>query len=265
MGKQKTFGRSRPSVAYELYIRRELEKLGQEMEADVKARLFEYVESGGLAQDAAPVRWRTILQALRREWYAKYRARGMSLARWLALKADKRTAAQIQRKLKAFGFSFAFDPAYTAVQKEVIKNVTAEGVGLIRSIPQEYLRRVQVATAAAFKRGGDNLALKRVLQTILDRIGNESRTKAALIARDQNQKATQAFATANAMALGARRGRWIHVPGRYSSRITHKAMDGKTFDLATGLFDSDVGRNVKPGELYYCNCQFEALMPGFDN
>ena len=37
---------------------------------------------------------------------------------------------------------------------------------------------------------------------------------------------------------GATKGRWIHVPGRYSSRITHVHMDGEVFDLNVGLYDS---------------------------
>lgn len=261
MSKQQTFGRSRPSVSYELIFRKELEKLGQEMQKDVEQRLQAYLQSD-MAQDAASVRWVQIMKALRQEWYRKYKQRGIELAKWLATKTDKRTAAQIQRKLKKFGFSIT--PQYTDAQKQLIDNIVAENVSMIQSIPQQYLRRVQRATAAAFKRGQDVGGLTKVLQVMLNRIGDDSKTRAALIARDQNQKATQAFAVANAQAFGARRGRWIHVPGKYSSRITHIKMDKQVFDLEKGIYDPDVKRLVKPGELIYCNCQFQILMPGFE-
>ena len=79
------------------------------------------------------------------------------------------------------------------------------------------------------------------------------------------QKATQKFMAQSAMELGATKGRWIHVPGMKSSRETHQAFDGQTFDLTVGLFDEDVGINVLPGDLPYCMCQFEVLMPGFED
>lgn len=261
MSKQQTFGRSRPSISYELIFRRELEKLGREMQKDVEQRLQSYLQNE-MAQDAAFMSWTQTMKALREEWYRVYRKRGITLAKWLATKTDKRTAAQIQRKLKTFGFSIT--PQYTDAQKELMDSIVAENVSMIQSIPQQYLRRVQRATAAAFKRGQDVGALTKLLQIMLKRIGDESETRAALIARDQNQKATQALAVANAQAFGARRGRWIHVPGKYSSRVTHIKMDKQVFDLEKGIYDPDVKQFVKPGELIYCNCQFQVLMPGFE-
>lgn len=262
MTQQKTFGRSRPSIAYELEFRRALEKLGTAMQVDVERELRAYLNSD-IAQDAASVSWAKVMKSLREKWYKEYLKRGTSLAKWLAGKTDKRTAAQIQRKLKAAGFNII--PQYTDQQQILINNIVEQNVSLIRSIPQQYLRKVQQATSAAFKRGQDVEAMTKTLQATLSRIGDERKNHAALIARDQNQKATQAFAIANAAAFGARRGRWIHVPGKFSSRITHMKMDKQAFDLDKGIFDPDVGKNVKPGELIYCNCQFQVLMPGFED
>ena len=42
----------------------------------------------------------------------------------------------------------------------------------------------------------------------------------------------------------------------YSSRQTHKAMDGKRFNLDEGLYDPAVGRKVMTGELPFCRCVF---------
>ena len=66
----------------------------------------------------------------------------------------------------------------------------------------------------------------------------------------------QGLQRANAQSLGAKTGIWVHVPGMYSSRKTHKAMDGKRFNLDEGLYDEAVGKKVLPGVLPFCRCVF---------
>lgn len=259
--KQQTFGRSRPSIAWELQYRRVLEDLIAKMQKDVEQEVVQYYNNE-LVTDAATIKWIQIMKTLRLKWYREFDVKARELAKWFADKTNKRTMAQIQRKLKEVGMTIT--PSYTAAQKQLISEIVAENVGMIKSIPQQYLRGIQKVTAGAFKRGGDRATLAKYLEKVLKRVDDKTRHRAILIARDQTNKATQQLATANAQALGATKGRWVHVPGKYSSRKTHIAMNGKVFPLADGLYDSDVHRNVKPGELIYCNCQFEVLMPGFD-
>ena len=242
--KQQTFGRSRPSIAWELQYRRVLEELITKMQKAVEQEITQYYNNE-LAIDAAAVRWVQIMKALRLKWYREFDVKGRELAKWMVI-----------------------TPSYTTAQKQLISEIVAENVGMIQSIPQQYLRGIQKVTTGVFKRGGDRATLtkylEKVLKCVVDKENKKIRHRAVLIARDQTNKATQQFAVANAQALGATKGRWIHVPGKYSSRKTHIEMNGKIFPLSDGLYDKDVHRNVKPGELIYCNCQFEVLMPGFD-
>ena len=261
MTKQKTFGRSRPSIAYELEYRRELQKLLKEMQKDVQEQLEAYFSD--TANDGALSLWVDIFKRLREKWYKRFEVRGREIAKWLADKTKKRTDAQILRKLKENGFTLT--PHYTGEENALINEIIANNVAMIKSIPQSYLGEVQEAVSYSFKRGYDSERLYKRLKDIIGRVNENSDNRAQLIARDQMQKATQDFAIASAKEYGATKGRWIHVPGRYSSRITHVHMDGEVFDLNVGLYDSDVRRNVKPGELPYCMCQFEVLMPGFDD
>ncbi|WP_304679743.1 hypothetical protein [uncultured Desulfovibrio sp.] len=53
------------------------------------------------------------------------------------------------------------------------------------------------------------------------------------------------------------------MPGKYTSRATHRAMHGKPFLLSEGLYDSAVGRKVLPGELVACQCEYRAFVPEF--
>ena len=61
--------------------------------------------------------------------------------------------------------------------------------------------------------------------------------------------------------LGITEGIWVHVPGRYTSRKTHMAMNGKRFKLSEGLYDSDVGKKVVPGECPFCRCVYRSVLP----
>jgi hypothetical protein len=46
------------------------------------------------------------------------------------------------------------------------------------------------------------------------------------------------------------------ITGAKEPRQTHLAMSGKRFKLSEGLYDSAVGRTVKPAELINCHCTF---------
>ena len=262
MTKQQTFGRSRPSIAYELEYRRALQKLLAEMQKDVQEELdayFSKTANDGLLQSMVD-----IFKRLRQKWYKRFEKDGRNIARWLADKTKARTQAQIARKLRQN--NLPFKPNTPVDEKTVIDEIIANNVALIKSIPQYYLGEVQEAVSESFKRTGSNSQkLEQRLKTILARIDDTTKNRAQLIARDQLQKATQQLAIVSAKEYGATKARWIHVPGKYSSRRTHIDMDGKVFDLNVGLYDSDVGRDVKPGELIYCQCQMQVLMPGFDD
>lgn len=261
MTKQKNFGRSRPSIAYELEYRRELQKLLAEMQKDVQEQLETYFSN--TANDGALSLWVDIFKHLREKWYRRFEVRGREIAKWLADKTKKRTDAQILRKLKENGFTLT--PHYTGEENALISQIIANNVAMIKSIPQSYLGEVQEAVSYSFKRGYDSERLYKRLKDIIGRVNENSDNRAKLIARDQLQKATQQLAIVSAKEYGATKARWIHVPGKYSSRRTHIDMDGKVFDLNVGLYDSDVGRDVKPGELIYCQCQMSILLPGFDD
>lgn len=172
--KQQTFGRSRPSIAYELQYRRALEQLIQKMQKDVENELNSYYNSE-FATDAASVRWVQIMKALRQKWYREFDVKGRELAKWFAAKTDKRTMAQIQRKLKEMGM--AITPSYTTAQKQLISEIVAENVGMIESIPQQYLRGIQKVTTGVFKRGGDRATLTKYLEKVLKRVVDKENKK----------------------------------------------------------------------------------------
>ena len=88
-----------------------------------------------------------------------------------------------------------------------------------------------------------------------------SADRARNVAIDQTNKITQGIARANDAELGVTQGIWIHVPGQYTSRETHKAMHGKKFDLNTGMYDPSVGKYIRCAELPFCRCIYRPVIP----
>ena len=98
---------------------------------------------------------------------------------------------------------------------------------------------------------------------ILNQIENmaDLRGKADAIVLQITLMTNQAIQRQNMLDLGFKSARWIHVPGEFTSRKTHKNFNGQTCDLTEGLFDTDVQRNVFPCELWYCRCVMKGIIP----
>ena len=73
----------------------------------------------------------------------------------------------------------------------------------------------------------------------------------------------EAIKLSESRRLGVKVGIWVHIPGPKSSRKTHMQMNGKPFLLSEGLYDSNAGRKILPGELDGCNCTYRDFIPEF--
>lgn len=85
--------------------------------------------------------------------------------------------------------------------------------------------------------------------------------RAKRVALDQSCKLNQFIQVENCKALGITEGVWIHVPGMFTSRATHRAMHGQRFSLQTGMYDSEVDDYVFPAQLPYCRCIYRPVLP----
>lgn len=262
-----TFGRMHPNAGYTSKYRREIKRLIKAMHEDTRREIMGLY--GVTVQDAKPKNKNDktlveVMALLRKKWYRIFERRSKEMSRWLAETVKKRTRKDVIKQLKEIGL--AITPNYSDTEKVVIEEIVKSGVDLIKTIPQNYLREVQETVNEAVKVGGDRQAIR---ESIVDKFDHplvqtekQAERRAELIAKDQVQKATQDFAMENAKAYGATKAEWIHIPGEFTSRVTHIQMDGQIFDIDVGLFDDDVGDYVKPGELPYCMCTFQAIFPG---
>ena len=259
-----TFGRVHPNAGYQAKYRRAIKRLIKAMHEDTKREVRALY--GGITHDAKLKKTVTIadvMAKLRRRWYRMFEKQAREMSRLMATSVMKRTRKDFAQQLKAIGL--AIKPNYSNTEKMLINAIVQDGVEMIKTIPQSYLREVQEIVNDAVARGGDRATIKEAIEDKFDhplvKTEEQAERRAELIAKDQVQKATQEFAMDNAKAYGATKAEWIHVPGEFTSRITHMEMDGKIFDLDVGMYDDDVGDFVMPGELPYCMCTFQAIFP----
>lgn len=250
-----------PNVGVELAYQRELLKLIRQMHDSVtywtKARYRG--NEPVIAQDAKTpaVQMRMIISKLRTQWTKRFDKAAKELAQYFARDVSERTDAQMKLILKKAGISVKW--TMTPAQKDIMSATVQQNVALIKSIPQQYLNEVEGAVMRSVQAGRDLATLSKELQKKF----NVSKRRAALIATDQNNKATSAFQRARQQELGITEAVWMHSSAGKEPRPTHVAMNGKKYDVSKGMWDSDEKAYVWPGQLINCRCTSKSVIPGF--
>ena len=88
-----------------------------------------------------------------------------------------------------------------------------------------------------------------------------TRRRAALIARDQNNKATAAMTRVRYQELGLTQAIWMHSAGGKEPRPTHVANSGKAYNVSEGWLDPAVNERIWPGTLINCRCVARPILP----
>lgn len=273
-----------PNAGVEAWYRSQLDAIISEFSADMERRLREAWEEnppsiGILAKDialrlahkalglAAPLlamdaASSTLIQrALERWgglWTKKLDALSLSLAAKFADRNFSATQAAMKKSFEDAGLAVKFKP--TRKSLDAYKAVIAENVGLIKSIPEQYLAGVQGQVWAAVRKGGD---LHTLSVDLRKRHGITVR-RAALIARDQNNKAKAVIENVRRQEIGVTAAIWRHSTAGKEPRPTHVAATGTRYKLSEGFYDTDEGKFVFPGELINCRCVSKAIIPGFE-
>lgn len=138
-----------------------------------------------------------------------------------------------------------------------IPDIVKDATELITKMTVRDVTRLQDVIVNGLTQGQ---SVDRVRRTLAAFQGFD-KDRASRVAIDQTNKITQGILRANDEDLGVTEGIWIHVPGQYTSRSTHKAMHGKRFKISEGLYDSDVGKYVVPGQCPFCRCIYRPVLP----
>ncbi|MVW80186.1 phage head morphogenesis protein [Bordetella sp. 02P26C-1] len=210
-----------------------------------------------LAQDESPaMALANEMRRLARKWLGRFEEEGPKQARRFAREAQRSTDASMAARLRDQGFSVQFK--VTAEMNDAYQAVVAENVGLIRSIAEQHLQRVQGSVMRSVSTGRD-------LETLAKDIEKRyrlTRKRAGFIARDQNNKATAVITRVRQEGLGITHARWRHSRAGKQPRKSHLQADGEIYEVARGMFLD--GKWIRPGEEPNCRCVSQSIIPGFE-
>ena len=232
---------------------------------NVRVRILECKHARGgqcmsLAQDESPAdALRRVIKRLVRRWLRRFDRMATQLAAYFTQSIASRSTAQLKKILKDAGWTVEFK--MTAAMRDVVDAAVHANVQLIKSIPQQYLGQVEQIVMQSVQAGRD---LEYVSDELQGRLGVTKR-RAALIARDQNNKVSAAISRARQIEIGIEQAVWVHSGAGKEPRPSHvkAGRDRVRYNVRDGWLDPHEGRNILPGELISCRCVGRAVVPGF--
>jgi uncharacterized protein with gpF-like domain len=248
-----------PNAGLEMAYRSKMQSLIDDMHRSVV-----YWVSAGyranppeMALDASPAaELRKIMQRLGRYWNKRFADLAPALAAYFAENASDRVSSTLLSMLKASGIAVSFK--LTAEVNDVLQATIGEQVGLIKSIPQQYLGTVEGMVMRSVQTGRD---LKQLTDDLTHAFGITKR-RAAFIALDQNNKATATIKRARELELGITKGVWMHSHAGKDPRPEHQKWDHEEYDIEKGKWSEVDKCYVWPGTAIRCRCIGRPIIPG---
>ena len=218
-----------------------------------------------LASDSTPAEQMQFeFRKLAERWQGKFDDMAPKVAASFLKNQFKGTDAAMRQALRDAGWSIEF--TMTPAMRDAFEASLAENVGLIRSIPQQYLQDVEGIVMRNYAAGRDLKSMAAEIKRRYEVTAN----RAVLIARDQSNKANAVVQKARQTELGITEAIWLHSHAGREPRRTHVAMNQKRYPVAKGMWDSQAkrlpggryeGAFVFPGELIGCRCVGRSVLP----
>jgi SPP1 gp7 family putative phage head morphogenesis protein len=139
----------------------------------------------------------------------------------------------------------------------VMRQLLAEQVDLIQSIPREAAQRVHRLTLEGLENSTRFTEIAKEIQ----RTEEVTTSRAILIARTETSRAATTLTQARAEAIGADSYIW-RTSGDSTVRSDHKKLNGKIFQWNDPpVADEHSGTRANPGCIWNCRCFAEPIIP----
>lgn len=255
-------GRVRASAAVKQKYFKRLMSIIDEMNNSVNwwlgARYKEH-EKEIIASDSAASDIEKELKDLMKRWSKRFDEAAEDIAKDFVKSAVNHSTNNLKALLKKAGWTTNLKLSRKAQDK--LKAMMIENINLIKSIPEKYFTELTTVTMQSITRGRDLAYLK---DEIKKRYGVAER-RAALIARDQNNKATSIITHTEYEELGITEAIWKHNPGSKEPRHEHLMANNKVYDISKGMYFESIKDYVFPGEEINCGCTSEPIIPEIRN
>lgn len=209
-----------------------------------------------IAQDDSPAQaLRALMRRMTQQWQKNFDQGAEKLAAWFATKSRNYSDLALKGVLRDAGFSVEFQP--NQVMNDAVQAIIGENVNLIKSIASQHLTQVETMVMQSVQNGRDLGSLAKGIEKQF----GVSKRRAALIARDQNNKATAVITRTRQKALGITQAKWRHSHAGKTPRPSHVKADGEVYDIDKGMYLD--GEWVWPGTAINCRCTAQPIIPGF--
>jgi SPP1 gp7 family putative phage head morphogenesis protein len=249
------------NIGLEIKYRHRIEALIDSMSASIEYWIKAAYRSAPprvaiLAHDASPfIEAQRRFDALGKRWQERADELAPKIAdAWLK---DQFNASDSAMRMAFREAGWAVKFTMTPAVRDAFNASLAENVGLIRSIPAQYLQQVEGIVARSYSQGRDLQTMVKELRALYPK----ARNRATFIARDQSNKANAVVNRTRQLELGITEAVWLHSHAGKEPRPTHVAMNGKRFKIAEGMWDSAVGEFIQPGVLPNCRCVSRPILP----
>lgn len=238
----------KPNAGIQARYRAELNRLLRSVRNDV----LEIVNSNKyqMAMDAGSLP--ELIDALLIRWLEKLTRLPEIIARSFVEQTASNYDARFASALRKHGFTAQLQ--LTDYTRAAMKASIGQNVGLIKSIPTEYLAQVSKYVWSSVEGGFD----LKTLTDNLDHAYHIGRNRCKLIARDQTSKVHAVMEQARRKELGITKAIWMHSHAAKEPRQSHVKANGKEFDIDKGLFLDNEW--VLPGQAINCGCTSRAVI-----
>ncbi|MGH7176670.1 MAG: phage minor head protein [Tepidisphaeraceae bacterium] len=207
-----------------------------------------------LAEDASPAQYiKKILADLAKRWILRFEEYAPKIAEAYLDGMFKTSDSSMRAALKDAGWSVEF--TMTPAMRDAFNASLAENVGLIKSIPAQYLQQVEGAVMRSYAAGRDLESMVKELKQLYPKASH----RAELIARDQSNKANAVVNRTRQMELGITEAKWMHSHAGKNPRPSHVAANGKIYKIAEGCKID--GEFIQPGQEINCRCTSRPVLP----
>jgi SPP1 gp7 family putative phage head morphogenesis protein len=221
---------------------------------EVRNLLSRHGAMDGAAMDAGNIasQARILTNQLTAKFDSLFGRKAKLLARRMVAGVDKNSRTALHSSLKAMSGGLSLKTNLLDQQlKTSLTAIVAENVGLIKSIPAQYMQRVQGDVMRAISTGQ---GLADIVPALEDYEGITLR-RARNIALDQSRKAYNALNRGRMQAVGIQKFQWVHSGGGQKPRPDHVEMDGNIYSFDDlPVIDENTGERGIPGQAINCRC-----------
>jgi SPP1 gp7 family putative phage head morphogenesis protein len=238
--------------------RRQLAALVRQMTKEVTTGFLSLFHSPK-AQKSLALDWSLASQArilggkLAKKYELLFNDLAWILAQQLVDEASDVSAAAVAASIKKISSDLTIKTDFvTAGMEEIAKASVAENVALIRSIPEQYLLRVQGEVMRSITNAGGGIG---ELTKALEKYEGMTKTRAANIAEDQTRKVYTSINAKRLQRVGLDKFKWKYNFVGQKSRELHVEMDGNIYSFSDPptIQENPLVKGL-PGELPFCHC-----------